>query len=343
MSKFFNSKVLYWVCQILGTSFLWGWVLIFHFQQNPGDTAPILKFIENCLLTLFGSHFILRRQIKAKSSYGNFNIKVYGKAILLASLTYAVVERVNDILFFQMSEKVKPFEFSSELSELVAQTASGMLLFLVWCILYISITSIRDSRLMAQQLKEEQLASLMNQVNPHFLFNALNTIRGMIFENQEKAADLITQLASLFRYNLSLDTRVAATFAEELQICQQYLAIEEIRLGDRLKINVNVTDECLQCTIPTMGLQTLVENAIKHGIAHLRQGGELAINAYIENDFLCVEVTNPFDEALVKSGTQVGLDNLNKRIRLLTSEQGSLTHEAKDSIFNAAMRLPLES
>ena len=190
--------------------------------------------------------------------------------------------------------------------------------------------------------RSEQLSSLMNQVNPHFLFNSLNTIRGMIFENQEKAADLVTQLASLFRYNLSVDTRVTATLAEELQVCQQYLAIEEIRLGDRLTVNLNIAEDCQQCLIPTMGLQTLVENAIKHGIANLRQGGELTITARLDKEFLWVEVSNPFEETLIKPGTQVGLENLKKRIELLTAGQGSLTHEAKNNVFYATMRLPKE-
>ncbi|WP_448550305.1 sensor histidine kinase [Thalassotalea fusca] len=317
--------------------------MVIHFQQNPEETAPVLKFLENAIITVFASHFILRRQIKAHSIYGHFNFKIYAKGIVLASLFYYVIERMNDALFSLMAEKVRPFMITNELSGFIAQMIAAMALFSLWSALYISITSIRDSRQMAQQLKEEQLSSLMNQVNPHFLFNSLNTIRGMIFENQEKAAELVTQLASLFRYNLSLDTRVTVTFTEELQICQQYLAIEAIRLGDRLKVNYDIAPECHQRVIPTMGLQTLVENAIKHGIANLRQGGELTINAAIENDFLAVTVVNPFDKALIKSGTQVGLENLNKRISLLTANQGNLTHEAKDNYFYATMRLPKES
>lgn len=334
---------MYWFCQFAGSISLWGIVSIVAFQQNPEETGTLPKFLENCVLTILLSHFIVRRMIKANSSYASFNIKVYAKAILLASIAYYVIETANDMLFPVLSENVDPTESLSEIYRFFLRVLSCIFLFIGWSACYLSLTSIRDSKLLAQELKEAQLSSLMNQVNPHFLFNSLNTIRGMIFEDQEKAAELVTQLSSLFRYNLSLDTRVTATFAEELTICQQFLAIEAIRLGDRLKVQYHIDEGCQQRVIPAMGLLTLVENAVKHGIANMRSGGVLTIRATLNQDALVVEVLNPYDPALVKSGTQVGLQNLRQRIRLLKGEQGSLIQHADEQFFHVVMTLAKEA
>ncbi len=342
MKHSFKTNSLYYFCQLSGALFFWGIIALIAISQDSYSVDPIAGLVENIILTILLSHFIIRKQIKAKSNYNHFNVKTYALAIVVASVIYATIQNINDMLFSSLAETKNPMEFSGPLVEFGVEVLSCMFLFSGWCIVYIAITSIRDKKILAQQLKEQQLASLMAQVNPHFLFNSLNTIRGMIYEDQDKAAELVTQLANLFRYSLSLDTKATTDLADEFQICLQYLAIESIRLESRLQLDIDVAPECLQCKIPTMGLLTLVENAIKHGIAHLQKGGILTVKAKVEDERLIINVINPYNEHLVQSGTKVGLYNLQQRIKLLFSDQGSLIQQDSSNSFHVTLNLPYE-
>ncbi|MFT7111348.1 MAG: hypothetical protein ACI843_003030 [Psychrobacter glaciei] len=343
MNQSIKSNSLYYFCQLVGTILFWGVIILIGLSQKSFEDIPIFGFIESIILTILLSHFILRKKIKANSSHNYFNIKAYALAILIASIVFFSIVKMNDILFSFLDETDSSVKDVGLLAEFGSGVSASILIFTVWCVLYISITSIRDKKTLAQQLKEQQLSSLMNQVNPHFLFNSLNTIRGMIYEDQDKAAELVTHLANLFRYNLSLDTKATMNLVDELHICQQYLAIESIRLGSRLDLDINIAPECHTAKIPSMGLLTLVENAIKHGISHLQQGGVLTIKAIDSGEGTVIDVINPFDKSLVRSGTQVGLANLQQRMALLFSEQASLSHHACNNIFHVTLNLPYES
>ena len=182
----------------------------------------------------------------------------------------------------------------------------------------------------------------MNQINPHFLFNSLNTIRGMIYEDKDKSAELVTKLSTLFRYNLSTDTRAHTSLGAELKICEHYLAIEEIRLGDRLKVNFSVSRESESAKIPTMCLLTLIENALKHGIANLQKGGTVSLESKVEQNKLLIKVSNPYQEDLVKPGTKVGLKSLQQRIGLIFGTQGQLKQQRSGNTFSVSLSLPFE-
>ncbi|MFB0981808.1 MAG: histidine kinase [Alteromonadaceae bacterium] len=218
----------------------------------------------------------------------------------------------------------------------------NLFIFTLWSGLYLAITSNRERIKLRKQLRDQELSSLMNQINPHFLFNSLNTIRGMIYEDKDKSAELVTKLSTLFRYNLSTDTKAHTSLGAELKICEHYLAIEEIRLGDRLKVNFSVSRESESAKIPTMCVLTLIENAIKHGIANLQKGGTVTLESKVEHNKLFIEVSNPYQEDLVKSGTKVGLKNLQQRIGLIFGTQGQLKQQSSGNTFSVSLSLPFE-
>jgi LytS/YehU family sensor histidine kinase len=200
----------------------------------------------------------------------------------------------------------------------------------------------RDKRRLKQKLTEQRLISLINQINPHFLFNSLNTIRGMVFENEKNAVELISQLSNLFRYNLASNKTGITVLREELAVCEQYLAIEEIRLGDRLQIEFAIAPQTREMEIPTMSLLTLTENAIKHGIAKLKSGGILIIKSELIDNKLTLSVGNPYDVKLVESGTQIGLDNLKQRIELMYGSQGKVIQNSSDGYFQVQLIIPAQ-
>jgi len=329
----------YYVCQILGSLLFFSFIFVSGISTKEGDidfTHETILFFKNMVLFLLASHFLLRAYIKKHLSNNQSSLKTYSIAICFAAIATTLANITWGLSFGDNEKSYFSVEY------ILLNISVNIFLYTLWSILYLAITAIRERIKLRQQLRDQELTSLMNQINPHFLFNSLNTIRGMIYEDKDKSAELVTKLSTLFRYNLSTDTKAHTSLGAELDVCQHYLAIEDIRLGDRLKVNLSVSPESKTAKIPTMGLLTLIENAIKHGIAHLQKGGTVNLTSKVENNILLVEVSNPFSEDLVKSGTQVGLKNLQQRIGLIFGIQGKLTRKSTDEIFTVSLTLPFE-
>ncbi|MEW6991908.1 sensor histidine kinase [Colwelliaceae bacterium 6441] len=343
-----KSNLAYYLCQFLGFVIIMSFA-VFGLLFSPEFQTDALKqsipnyIIKNILsysAAILLTHFLLRTYQRKNQVT---QLKVFLKIILQCAVIATVLDKLLEWIFGLSSHETDVFFYQHGIVfELFSYVVINSAFFLIWSLFYLTITSIRDRRTLAEQLKEQQLSSLMNQINPHFLFNSLNTIRGMIYEDEDKAADLITQLSTLFRYNLSTDTKASTSLGKELEVCQHYLSIEDIRLGDRLRLNINASDESKRAKIPTMGLLTIVENAIKHGIANLKDGGTLTLNSRIENNRLVIDVINPYQSDLVKSGTKVGLKNLSQRIELIFGKQGLLSQKTDNDTFHVCMSLPYE-
>ena len=178
-------------------------------------------------------------------------------------------------------------------------------------------------------VKEAELRALKSQVNPHFIFNSLNSLRALIDENPVRAREAVTQLANLLRYSLQSGQLETVPFEDELRVANDYLALEQVRHEERLRIRLDIAPETLSLPIPPMLLQTLVENAVKYGISMRPGGGEVAIIARRENNALRLQVTNPGVLALgpsprSASSTGLGLQNAAERLRLLFGDRASL-------------------
>lgn len=329
----------YYFLQFLGSLLFFGFLLFSRLSAKGDDldfAQELISFIKNITFFILVTHFVLRAYIKKHLQSNSSSLKIYSVAIFFSVIAATVIDVIWGLAFGDAEKSYFSVDY------IVIKLTVNLFLFTLWSALYLAITSIRERINLRQQLRDQQLASLMNQINPHFLFNSLNTIRGMIYEDKDKSAELVTKLSTLFRYNLSTDTKAYTSLGAELEVCQHYLAIEDIRLGDRLAINFVVSPESKNAKIPTMGLLTLVENAIKHGIAHLQQGGTVTLLSKIENNKLLIEVSNPFREDLVRSGTKVGLNNLKQRIELIFGAQGQLSQSSSDSIFTVSLSLPFD-
>jgi signal transduction histidine kinase len=191
---------------------------------------------------------------------------------------------------------------------------------------------------LAAHAKESELRSLKSQVNPHFIFNSLNSLRALIDENPARARQAVTQLANLLRYSLQSGQLETVPFENELRIVNDYLALEQVRHEERLRVRLDIEPETLTLPIPPMLLQTLVENAVKYGISTRTEGGEIAIIARRENNSLRLQVTNPGELATPASrerqaSTGVGLRNAAERLRLLFGETASLQLRAEKGKF----------
>jgi LytS/YehU family sensor histidine kinase len=193
-------------------------------------------------------------------------------------------------------------------------------------------------------LHTAELRLLKSQLNPHFLFNALNGVRALIADEPAKAQDAVTQLARTLRYTLAAGDSELVTVAREMEMVNDYLALESLRLAERLQIVREIEPAAADARIPVMLLQTLVENAIKHGIAPLRQGGTLRIAARAVANELIIRVENPrpADHASPPYHEGVGLKNASERLRLLFGKSASLELDlSRPNRATATVRLPV--
>jgi len=175
----------------------------------------------------------------------------------------------------------------------------------------------------AQQLREaalqSELTALKAQLNPHFLYNTFNTINASVPAHQESTRELVANLADLFRYQLRASKEDLVPLRDEFDFVQKYLALEKARFGDRLQLDVHIPSTTQLCEVPPMILQPLVENAIKHGIAPLIEGGKVSLWAALRGDNLELNVTDTgqgMDPSQLQSSRGIGLANTRKRLRL---------------------------
>lgn len=221
----------------------------------------------------------------------------------------------------------------------LVHTLNWCLLLAFWSGAYFGAIALRDratARLhaseLARALQAAELRLLKSQLNPHFLFNALNTVRALISEDPALAQKAVTQLARTLRYTLNAGVEELMPLERELAIVEDYLAIEALRLGPRLRVERTIEPGAQVVSIPAMLLQTLAENAIKHGIAELPQGGRLKLAAKVESGVLLLNVENerPRASKIPADGEGVGLRNSRQRLQLLFGGRARLHLDLSD-------------
>jgi signal transduction histidine kinase len=189
--------------------------------------------------------------------------------------------------------------------------------------------------------REAELRALRAQLDPHFLFNSLNSINALVGSDPEAARRMCEGLGDFMRRTLALGARDAVTLGEELALVERYLGIEQVRFGDRLRVERAVDPEAAACRVPPLLLQPLVENAIKHGIQDCVDGGEIRIEARCEDGRLRVVVENPVDaDAPVRRGEGVGLENVRRRLEMFGARDTHLASGRKGDRFRVTLVLP---
>lgn len=190
--------------------------------------------------------------------------------------------------------------------------------------------------------RDAELASLRQQLQPHFLFNSLNSISSLIGSDAEGARKMIQQLADFLRGTLKKDESQMIPLAEELENLQLYLEIEKVRFGQRLQTNIVCDEDTKKLRIPSLLLQPVTENAIKFGLYDTTGKVTISISATTEANTLQVQVENPFDESTSKhlEGTGFGLSSINRRLYLLFARNDLLSATRKGNTFITTIRIP---
>ena len=193
------------------------------------------------------------------------------------------------------------------------------------------------------QARDAQLQVLRAQINPHFLFNSLNSISALTSQDASAARAMTLELAAFFRATLALADTDHIALSQEIALCTHFLAVEKIRFGERLKIRLDVSEAASAARIPPMLLQPCVENAVKHGIRHLSEGGCVALRAWVQEAWLYVLITNPTDPDLpLQASNGTGLVNIRKRLATLYGERARLTWTQHAELFSLEIVLPFD-
>jgi two-component system, LytTR family, sensor histidine kinase AlgZ len=189
--------------------------------------------------------------------------------------------------------------------------------------------------------RDAELKALRLQVDPHFLFNSLNSISALTTSDPPSARAMVMRLAGFLRAALDAGRRDQFTLKEELDLARDYLEIERIRFGDRLAVEVRTDPEALGCAVPPLLMQPLVENAVKHGIAHLLEGGTVHIEAVRSGGRVSVRVVNPAERDRPR-GKGLGLANVRQRLEVLYGRESAMTVDERDGLFAAEVVFPAQ-
>jgi len=191
--------------------------------------------------------------------------------------------------------------------------------------------------------RDAELRALRAQLNPHFLFNSLNSINALVGADPEGARRMCERLGDFLRRTLALGAREAVSLSDELALVDRYLDIEQVRFGERLRVERHVDPGTLECRVPPLLLQPLVENAIKHGLAESLDGGALRLEARREGGRLVLAVENPVDAGgAARPGEGVGLEIVRRRLAALGSDLARLEVRRTDGRFRATLELPAD-
>jgi len=234
------------------------------------------------------------------------------------------------------------------LMDLVPLGVLGVPLFLMSVIAHYMIIAFEEARAAERQVfvsqvsaREAELRALRAQINPHFLFNSLNSISSLAAPDPEAARRMCQLLGDFLRQSLSLGGRERVTLKEELTLADRYLAIEQVRFGARLGVVKHSDPSSLTCLVPPLLLQPLVENAVKHGVADRVDGGTIRIETRRRGEDLVVEVENPRDpEAPSRRGQGLGLENVRQRLGALDPNRTRVDVDNTPDRFRVTLTLP---
>jgi two-component system sensor histidine kinase AlgZ len=192
--------------------------------------------------------------------------------------------------------------------------------------------------------RDAELKALKAQLNPHFLFNSLNSISALTSIDPARARDMCILLADFLRITLRVGEHAVIPFSEELGLMERFLSIEKVRFGARLKTEEDIEEETRKCLLPPLLLQPLIENAVARGIANLPEGGTVRVAARCANGRMFITIENSFDpDAPPRRGNGMGLRNVRERLEARYGKEASLRISAEGERFEATVTLPAET
>lgn len=342
----------YWTFQLLGWSLAsLYWAYGAYFIQEYSLFYTVLNFIFDVLIGVTLSHlykiFIQKQRQKKIHERGIFNLAL--SIVILAVLFMLLVNLKWHVYWVNIRNE--NLVFVTSLFYWDPPLITGLRLMSIWVLAYhlyhyykqqLALTA--HNAELSILTKEIQIDHLSNQLNPHFLFNSLNSVKSLISEDSTKAKRSIDLLSDLLRSSI-YNKKHLTSIEEELQLIYDYIELEKLRLEDRLQLSVNLDKTLLGFQIPSLCIQTLIENALKHGIQNSIKGGLITLSISKQMAHVEIIVQNP-GQLIVSEGINeigLGLKNLKKRLELQYKDKGVFTLEEKPKGFvTGTIKLPLK-
>ncbi len=319
---------IYWISQITG------WLLYSLINVTAIAIFSSITWKRVLLLLVYAAAGLLLthiyRNMVKKKDWINLPLKKITPLVLLASLTMGIIVYS---LYFTLNLLFSIYELKeSPLGTFAIGTLNSSSVIFLWSLIYFSVHLFEnykraeiESYIWEAAVKDFELKTLKSQLNPHFMFNAMNSIRALIEEDPASAKTALTRLSNILRYSLKIERNETVPLEEEIQTVKDYLLLETIRLEERLKYHLNIDPKSEKVEIPPMMIQTLVENGIKHGIAKKTVGGMISIDTKVSDSKLFIKIVNTghLDEEALKQSKGFGVSNTRHRLNLLYGENST--------------------
>jgi LytS/YehU family sensor histidine kinase len=266
---------------------------------------------------------------------------------LISVLYIVALQRLLQTLFFGDSQYQQFLSLSIPLRFMFALLMISFVTILNWLWNNLKEQTVKEERRnQAEQLvKDAELVKLRQQLQPHFLFNSLNSISALAGSKPNEARKMIQQLSDFLRGTLKKDEQKEVLLSEELEHLKLYLEIEKVRFGDRLNLDIHIPENCLPVFLPPLLLQPIVENAIKFGLYGTTESITVSILARLDNSFLYIEIKNPFDSETqrLNEGSCFGLSSIERRLQLLYTRNDLLNIEKAEHEFITKLKIPIRA
>lgn len=346
-----RPAALYWWCQAGG----WGAIFLFFVITSIGYTAVSWTIVGGYFLFslcgFLGTHVL--RALVLRRSWIDLPIARLLPRLIATNLALSLVlVCIIWAYFIFLPPPGRPpwlHDLGATVAAAVGFVVNDFIILTLWSGIYFGAAYFKRQRRVELEryqtqtaLAEAELRGLKSQLNPHFLFNSLNSLRALVAEDPTRAQEAVTQLAAILRYHLQSGERSLVPLADEIATVEQYLALELIRFEDRLTIERAIEPGALPCLVPPLALQTLVENAVKYGVSRETDASRIFLGVRVSADRLEISIRNTGrlrDSALGSIG--LGLTNLRTRLRLLFAGRAEFElHQCEPGWVEARLILP---
>jgi two-component system, LytTR family, sensor kinase len=347
-----NHKIsYYWYCQLGGWGmFILVYIFFYFTQRTSPEDYPYyfhVTFFE-AGAGLLVTHFM--RYVIRESKLLTLTLQTQILWLVVLTLSFALVYNTL-VVAIEQSRRWEPSYYANATfaQKWFSILMGSLMIFTVWSLSYYTyhyVTSTQRQRINQIRLetlvKELELKTIKAHINPHFIFNALNGIRALVDENPGRARTAITQLSQLLRSSMNADTDELVPLGKELDIVKNYLALEGIRFENRLAVQFEIDDDTLYQKVPPMMLQTLVENAIKHGISKSINGGWITIASHFKADHYELTIRNTGHLSQAGNPEGFGLSSTRNRLLLLFGNNASFNIcSLPNQVVEACVKMPV--